>query len=434
MRLTVSVPQLIAIVAIVVVLVFIATYASFSLGTGPSTVPAETQAVVEVLKFHETRREGPVLEWEVHQPGHYDFWFENQTDKPVKLTLDRVGCKCTTVELALLPDDARGEPREKLDSRAKVGVEWSPLTEKATRQVPPRGVGGIRLNWKGESVKIDTVNARFEVEGQGGVQQLGLEVPVMYVDAIRVTAEGYEKDSPRAENEAQLGTILSTESKSAKFIVWSSQRPFEPTLIPPGNPSVTYSEVVKLSEEESKKLSESRNTKVVAAYQFTVTVSEQGQSGRPADLGHFRFRVAVESADAKSEGLVSGVIRGDVTIGTAADRNMFDLVSFNATEGANKTLTLLTERSNLSLEVATAADLGDRKDRPLPYPDFLAPPVLKDVTKDVNPTGKAWELTVTVPANAWTGPIPPTSAVYLKLKGDKTRFIRIPIIGNAFSK
>jgi hypothetical protein len=86
----------------------------------------------------------------------------------------------------------------------------------------------------------------------------------------------------------------------------------------------------------------------------------------------------------------------------------------------------------VKLAVATEADFADRKDKP-PFADFIQT-TLEDVTKKAGVPGKAWVLKVTIPANAWSGPIPRDTAVYLKIEGEKPRFIRIPVIGNAYIK
>lgn len=442
MKATVSVPQLIVIIVIVVVLVFIATYASITIGGSGGTVnPSTPTPVAEVLEFRERKastglNQAGYFDSEIHQPGHYDFWFENKTEKPVRVRLQSVGCKCTTVETVLLPDEARNESKDQLDARAKAGLEWKELARDGSKSlpVPARAMGGIRLNWKGERLGADTVRAEILIEGAGNVQSVPLEVPVRYSDAIRVTADGYTEEAGRPENEAQLGTLLTGDTRRVKFLAWSSSRPdFKLTLNPSGDPCVTFSDAVKLTEEECKQLGEARGTKALCGYRFDVTVAERTEDGQPMDLGFFRRRIGLESEDAKAEAVVSGTVAGEIVLGVAADRNALNLGNFPAREGKTKTLELGTEKSGLDLEVATISDLRDRKDRPLPYPDFVQPPVLKDETMEQGLTsGKAWKLTVTVPPNAWSGPIPRDSAVYLKIKGEKPRFIRIPILGNAF--
>src|SRR5204862_223171 len=61
------------------------------------------------LVFRETRppreqlNREDLLDWEVHTEGHYDFWFENKKETPLRVKLDSVGCKCTTAEVVVLP-------------------------------------------------------------------------------------------------------------------------------------------------------------------------------------------------------------------------------------------------------------------------------------------------------------------------------------------
>jgi len=58
----------------------------------------------------------------------------------------------------------------------------------------------------------------------GAVEMRDLEVTVFYVDSVRVAAEEFPSDPNRQGNEAPLGIILASQTKSARFLCWSSSR------------------------------------------------------------------------------------------------------------------------------------------------------------------------------------------------------------------
>jgi hypothetical protein len=352
---TVTVKQLIVLIAIVVVLVFVATYASITIGGGQppkATSVRQNLTADPALVFREVKpstglnSEG-FRESEIRQADFYDFWFENKKNVPLKVKLQVVGCKCTTVDTVLLPEDARPLTKEQLDERAKAGLEWKELARDGSKSVtvPAQALGGVRLNWKGEHAGADTVRAELLAEQpSGAVELVQLQVPVFYVDPVRVAAEDFPTDPSRLESEAPLGIITGGETKSAKFLCWSSSRKeFKLTVIPPSDPCVTCSLTDPLTEDECKKLTDKRGTRVLCGYRLTVTVNERSESGRQMDLGYFRRRVVLESAETKAEAVVTGMVKGEITIGVEADKGLFNLASFPASSGAD--LSLKTFRS-----------------------------------------------------------------------------------------
>ena len=64
------------------------------------------------------------------------------------------------------------------------------------------------------------------------------------------------------------------------------------------------------------------------------------------------------------------------------------------------------------------------------YPESLKVE-LKRNEKGSTPQRGEWDLKVTIPAGAWTGPMPASAAVVVRVTGDAPRLVRIPVVGIA---
>jgi hypothetical protein len=116
---------------------------------------------------------------------------------------------------------------------------------------------------------------------------------------------------------------------------------------------------------------------------------------------------------------VTGVVRGELTVGNPEDHDRVSLGSFERDDGATRQITLTAEQSNWNLQVAEK-------------PDFLTVDLHEE--KGVGVLGRMWTLTVKVPPQALSGPIPPHTTIVLQTTGGKGRRIRIPVTGNAYVK
>src|SRR5262245_12491031 len=48
-------------------------------------------------------------DYELHAPGHYDFWFQNAHKEEAKISLRTTNCQCAGVEMGIVPPDAWGD-------------------------------------------------------------------------------------------------------------------------------------------------------------------------------------------------------------------------------------------------------------------------------------------------------------------------------------
>src|SRR5262249_39089053 len=146
-------------------------------------------------------------------------------------------------------------------------------------------------------------------------------------------------------------------------------------------------------------------------------------SGKRLDLGPFRRGVMLHS-DADDEPLrvvVSGMVRGEINVGSPEDRDRIDFKSFEAGQEKTKEMTISTDRAGLELEIDKA-------------PDFLKAELEKEVLPP-GTAGSSWKLRVTVLPNTIIGEFPrETSTIVLKTKGDTPRRVSIPVVGNVFVK
>src|SRR5262249_7728604 len=124
--------------------------------------------------------------------------------------------------------------------------------------------------------------------------------------------------------------------------------------------------------------------------------------------------------------IIGGSLRGDIRAGSA-EQGRLNFGTFRAKEGsAEQEVTIYSDVSELELEID--------KER--------TPPFLRDAAK-IGPAGKTvtgepkWKVTARIGANKVQGEFPRDqeeywdSAVYVKVKGNNSRSLRIPVNGIA---
>lgn len=434
-----SVKQLVLLGLGVVVVVFVATYARTYIGaTAKPAVSRTTGMPSRQLAFTSVAwpedAEAAAPDYELHVPGHHAFWFKNESDKPVQVSLFSKTCKCTKVEICTLPQEMEGFPREELDRRAEdPGLSWKTVEKVEDGKwstVPPHSAGGVRLNWKGESLGPKALAADLQTES-GGVpgEQVRLEARVSFVPTLRVNPEDSLKtDLPN--NEISVDNLEERSVKSVTLLCWSSTRDdfdlkVEPKL--PDDPCATAGKPEKLSKQECERLGKRDGKQVRCAFRVPFTVAERTAAGRQFDLGHFRRFFKLSATEEGIEPLtvcISGVVRGEITVQgkdskgrPVSDRVALD--SFDRSEGTSADVALTTENSKLDLEVES-------------HPDFLTVQLQESGGQLI---GKAWTMHVVIPPDSdFVGVIPHGTDIVLKTKGDKPRRIRIPVSGNAYVK
>jgi hypothetical protein len=429
-----SVTQVVVLGCVVVLVVFVGTYTSILIGGGGGTPPPKpsagptagpTQLAFEEKKWPDDPANADAAAiWERHKKGRHDFWFENRADGPVEVWLNTKNCKCTDVEIALLPDGTSQGERDRALQGA--GVEWRSLKQGDRKgyMVPPHKAGTVRLEWDSEKEDRQTLVAELRTES-GGVtgEPVSLRLALDLVAAFLVTAEDATKGFQRSAD-VQVGTIGSGDTRSVNLVAWSATREqFALKVEPPEDPCVRCGPPVALDKAACKQLAAQAERPVLSAYRVPVTVSERTEDGTQFDMGRFRRLVKFTSdpgTDAVTLGIV-GIVHGEVVVGSVEDRELVDLKSFERHEGSSRAISLTTADARLELEVDSC-------------PDFMKAELeeVKPETQGTGLLGRTWTLTVTVPPDALAGAVPPHTTVVLKTKGDHPRRIHIPVIGIAY--
>jgi hypothetical protein len=423
----VSLKQMIALVCVVVVLVFVVTYLGVVGGIRPVSTPqpilAQTQLAQDgdVLGSNEPRE----LEW--HKEASRIFWFRNDNPEPVKVWLHSKSCKCTHVDGCVLPEDWKALPAEEKEKRAgETNLSWQTLDrdEGPAFEVPANGPLGIRLNWKGQTLGPQLLKAELKTQHKGiDGAPINLEVPLIFVQAVRISPEENTKDATDA-TEVSVGTLLTGDVKTARLLFWSSTRnQFSLTGVTAEHPCVTFAKPEPLTKEECDTIGKRDGHPILAAYRVTVTVRESNEEGKRLDLGPFRKGIELTSDEGIDplRAVLTGMVRGEISVGSMEDRDRVDFKSFEAGQEKTKEITLSTDRTGLDLEIEKVPDFLDVKLEPEELP--------------AGTTGKSWRLRVTVLPNKVIGEFPrETSTIVLKTKGDTPRRVGIPVVGNVFVK
>jgi hypothetical protein len=431
-----SVTQVLVLGVVVVLVVFAGTYISIRIGGGGAVQPKVLQpppAAPAQLTFAEKKwpddpaNPDATAVWERHKKGHHNFWFDGTGDAPVEVWLNTKNCKCTDVEIGLLPEEMRNAGKDERERvAAKDGLEWHSIKLNETKgfTVPPHRAGGVRLTWDSEKEDKQTLVAELrtksgEVTGEPVSLRLGLDM----VPAFLVTPEDNMREGPHTAD-VSLGTIGAGDSRTVNLIAWSCTRDqFGLNVQPPEDPCVRCGKPMPLDTDECKKLATQAQKPVLSAYRVPVTVSERTEDGTQFDMGRFRRLVKFTGDPGTDLFTVTliGTVQGEVTIGSAEDRGVIDLKSFERHNGISQSISLTAADGKLELEVENC-------------PDFMKAE-LEEVKPGPQATGllgKTWTLKVTVPPDALAGAVPPHTSVVLKTKGDRPRRIHIPVIGIAY--
>jgi hypothetical protein len=424
-----SVGQVIVAGCLVVALVFGVTYAKVLMG--PAQTPKiDTKGNPTLLGFQETAwpvdpnnaDAATVTEW--HVEGHHNFWFDNTTPSPVQVYLRDKTCKCTKVELVVLPEDLKDKPADERDRRAatEANLGWHVLDRDDNKglTVPAHSAGGVRLTWKAERLGKERLAATLWNEsGALNGDPITLAVNLDLVPAMQVCAEDDLKEAT-PEKEVPVGTLAAGDAQTVNLLAWSATRSeFSLKVKPPDEPCIQCGAPQRLSKEDCERLAKSGSKPVRCAYRVPVTVREHTEDGKQFDLGRFRKFIQFTSDPGidPTSVAVGGMVRGDITVGTADDHDMVILGSFKEDEGKSKQLPVTTTEGKLELELAEA-------------PEFLKVDLKEQ--ENAGQLGKTWLLTVTVPPKGLTGEIPRHTRIVLKTKGERPRRLSIPVTGNAY--
>ncbi len=442
---TLSLPQVIGLIAVVVLLVFFVTLASlylpgmFSPGGGGHK-PDKGPAPQQLVWADPDDAGGPPPKPEVMErgaPGYRNFWFRNDSDKEVLIRANNKGCRCTAVELCTeLPPELAAKQTE-LDAHTDdPSIRWVTLEKEKAVEIPPHARGGVRLRWRKEtSESLETFWAEMGTES-GGVPGTPrkLVAQVAFIPPLQVSVESNLREQLK-ENEKENVNVEPNGSQTVTFLIWSPTRAeFRLKAQPPAlpHPCVVWGEPQKLTAEECDHLAQRdglKDPKVRCAYRVPVTIHERTPDGRgQMALGPYRRSLTLTSDDDIDPVTVSvsGRVHGEISVLGSHGKGVIDLGQVRVGEPKSETIYLSSRVPGLKLE----ADPDWLKNKP----EFLQEVTLaEEEPAAAGVAEKRWRLTVIVSSDKPLGNLPrDESVIVLRTNGDPPRQLRIPVTGNVY--
>lgn len=454
--------QLTIAVLVLAVMVFVVTFAMNYLGGGGSpsthtTQPDEpTREVLFANKVFPV--DAPYFEREDKGTGHQDYWFFNTNDKPVKLGLNSQNCKCTSVEVYVLSEEASrqylgGKPVESPDKLAERIAPLQSRTDLESQaqskalavgneyiEAPAGSLGWVRLRYKGEKSGQQTVGSKIWMDNSRTGQLATLELRLMFYEPLRVNpflSVGTISDDDLNKGVKRYLYCWSSTRKSLKVDVQAVR-----TRGDAGSDPMEVGVPEPLDDKERAELEQTLTTpnpnqadqqlggRVLCGYKVPITLHAISPDGKmPFDIGPFRRRVLLSSPDLEGEPKtveVTGRVRGFVEIGGDEEGGAIHFRDFPRSRGRRIPVPMHCENKDVKLEV-------DRSR----MPEFLNA-TLKPVETS-SKTRQSWTLLIEVLPNKASGPFPrkeplyEDSAVYLKatVPGKPPRYLRIAVQGTA---
>jgi hypothetical protein len=395
-------------------------------------------------------------EFEIQTPGHHDYWFSNPHDVTVDLGIILKSCKCSSIYVCTLtPEEAKrfqawslgtaiyqmgfltkwgqdlataqqglwgsmdqaNVDTQPSDGMRGVKLNWTRLqNDRDGVSVPPKGSGLVRLIWDGKKEKVGDERLALQLWSQpptGGPREtVKLEFPLKFVQALQTSAV-----------QVTLEDLGPKEETSREFECWSSTRAHFPLQVKEfrGDPCVQCS-VQPMSDAEVRAFAIKGKTRVLSGYRVRVSVKERISDSVQLDLGPFGRTINLDPG-AVANVLpikVTGVVRGDITVGAEEDNGRILLGSFPARNGFSKTITVTADVPGVEL------NLNDVRVEPETL-DYLKAS-LKKAPESAG--GKArWKLQVSIPPGSPPGRLPEHSAIVLGIPGNPPRHIRVPVSG-----
>jgi len=416
-----------------------------SLGLAASGIPLGSMTQnLGALRAAEFMAFGPdrlVVDQEIHKPGHHDFWFTNDNDKPVQMGLIKKNCTCSSVWLFVAPSDVKNRPEEPRLQELEKSLKGIVLSESDSPSVvvPAHGAGWVRLAWSGERNQANvptTLSAKLWMDhkGENGTETT-LEVRVRFLEPLQVVQDLRDREKLVGElSPEQLPhTIVLTcfsctrpEFKLKTRVIGLQANPrAEPIQV--GQPMpLTPAERQNLDQQ----LGSAGQTRVLSGYRVPVIIRNRLEDGKTAiDAGPFRRRVELGIEDDISEPItvtLTGRIQGDVVVGAPEDGGRVHFGPFDRKKGTRQLVTLRSDKPGLKLEF-------DRERTPAFLDAHL--PDQPRVSPD---GGSSWQVQLEVRPSRASGafprendPVYRDSAVYLRAVGPTIQSVRIPVDGTA---
>lgn len=372
-------------------------------------------------------------EVEVHSPGKCDFTFENRSEIPVEVGLEKKGCTCEWVEMCVLnaaqskkfdkwPPDLN--QRGGADTVLGKDVAWQRLDENVAVTVPAGAHGLVRLGWDTKEAKPVRLRAAVWFRRQGDPQHDVKDVTYLGVLANVVPAlQVYP-------HRLEVPPLNPGKTETVECWCWSATRDHFKlqAKLENTNPCIGW-KIEELSPKERDELVQRDRdrrplqewTHVRCGYHVTLTFHEQlGKS--QLDLGYFEEMLSLSGGDeelhTKTE--LAWAVRGSVHIlaDKQEDRDMVILGKFPADIGATRDFCVQSTDPEMQLAL-TSWD-----------PKFVKVAFQKESGPD-DPVAQ-WRLTVSVPPNVVSGRFGGKGHIILTMLGPKPRHLRIPIYGTAY--
>jgi hypothetical protein len=454
--------QWIGALAVLVLMVFVITYALVFLdpgGEGDGKAPEKGQPPPQLTfeeRFHPTPA-GPKefvkpIAQEARDTRHNfdDFWYENTNDTAVTVGLADSNCgRCLEVTLFVLPaadkertawlrawyaagtEEAERRLKE-LEARAQ-----SVVLEKggAGAEVPAGAVGWARLRWSTAETSPAPQGRQAKLWfGSPAHPMFALEALVHVREPLRAAGDQVRKLGP--------GGQLRPEDlpfREQDIVCWSTTRRelrltasvLGPARVAPdSDPFTVGAQQVLPADGYARFADQVREWPVLVAYRVPITLARVSADGkRPIDYGPFRRFVLLSLEGEKAAEAVRLCfecrIAGPLEVGGPGEDGSVRFSDFARSKGATRSVVVRTERPGLELTVDTT--------RTSEFLEAKLPPK-PEVAEDGSRT---WVLQVTVKPGAVRGRFPDPndprardSAVYLRIAGDE-RAHRVPVSGNA---
>lgn len=467
-----SLKQVVLPIALVIGLVFGVTYMSnwTPSGRDKDLIPDGEQLAVPVIFAITSARPDPDVkllrhyrsDYEVGQPGQFDFWFKNPNAREATLVLSLTNCTCTGVEVGTLDRDAWGEylersaalafPRAVLPPGADLlgaaslaallappenihltTLETEPTErddQNTSAKVPPADdtlgpqLGFLRLAWnQTKNLGPITLNAEVLMHlPEEPERVVRFDVNIFGVPQLRTVP-----------NELDFGTLTEGQERSLPLLCFSTTRTevelrkYLSAELVKEHPCIEVGEITPMTDEEMQALSHllsaqpgGFHTAILSGFQVKVTIAES-RNGKQMDLGpidkHLQLRYGTEP-DQVVRVPLTGTVRGEVRV-RGGSGDVIDLGSFQSRNGTSREVRLTAARSGLSLAVVDEET----------FPKFL-----KVELEPVPDEPNNWVLRVEVPPKNAYGTLVSGSGVSVEITDSEgvRRHIRIPIKGSAY--
>ena len=445
-------------------LVFIVTFAMNFLGSGKQdTIAIDSRPGGGELTFF--WKNAPIgqhngIEAEEKSAGSYDFWFRNDGATPVRVGVEQKSCKCTSVQMFLLPSDKTvllvHEAVALLGSGSLGYVPFfalhalvPPWIQQAAGdsqeliqgpesiQVPEGVVGWVRMGWKAEKTGPQILSATLMFDGKESGRRAILQTRVFFHEPLRVVPSvhlGVLNEQALAAGTTQDIICWSSTRRELRLEVKSSERsnpasdPFVVGTPEPLSPAKRFKLEVKNNLSEKAAANETYG-QVLCAYRIPITLTAVSRDGTPCDIGPISRRVTISCPDVSGEPkqvVIHGRVRGLVEIGNDDEGGQINFSTFPRSRGKTDKIGLQSEVTDLKLEF-------DDKRTPSYLKATLSAPDKKDGRQ-------FWELRATVKPGQASGVFPrredpfyEDSAIYLKAyqPGKPVRWVRIAVLGTA---